>query len=194
MYSKVPNSRQNFFLLLSILALLCASVALNVALATKLRSLTTKLSTLESESRAEGTLVPDQVEVKNLDGEIVAIPFSKDRHTIVYVFSPSCAWCEKNLANFSTLYEKNKGKFDFLGISSSSKNIRTYADSHGLDFPVFTSPSLETIDALKLGGTPHTIVVSNERSILKSWKGAYLGSTKSEIEAYFDLELPGVSE
>lgn len=46
----------------------------------------------------------------------------------------------------------------------------------------------------KFGGTPQTLVVSADGHVIKNWTGAYSGSLKTEIEGFFQIELPGLTE
>ena len=50
-----------------------------------------------------------------------------------------------------------------------------------------------TLQSLGLGNTPQTIVVSPEGEILKVWMGAYLEEMQPEVEAFFGLNLPGLT-
>ncbi|MGE0887721.1 MAG: hypothetical protein AB7P14_29725 [Blastocatellales bacterium] len=58
---------------------------------------------------------------------------------------------------------------------------------------IYKQPTEEAIEQLGLGSTPQTIVISPEGKVLKNWVGAY-GSSKPEIEAYFGVQLPGITE
>lgn len=37
-----------------------------------------------------------------------------------------------------------------------------------------------------------TLVISPAGTVLKSWVGAYSGSTRQDVEAYFGIALPGL--
>ena len=56
-------------------------------------------------------------------------------------------------------------------------------------FPVLALPVGAQV-ARTLGGTPTTIVVNRENIIERVWVGPYYESARSEIEAYFRIELP----
>jgi len=49
----------------------------------------------------------------------------------------------------------------------------------------------ETRLALKLGGTPQTIVVSPEGKVQRNWFGAYADNT-NEVESALGVTLPGL--
>ena len=65
-------------------------------------------------------------------------------------------------------------------------------EAHHLNFPVYTGLKSDTIQALGLGGTPQTIVISPEGLVLKNWPGAYREQTQREVEDYFQVRLPGL--
>ena len=54
--------------------------------------------------------------------------------------------------------------------------------------------SPETLKTYKLGSTPQTIVISPEGKVLQDWVGAYVGDQKSQVEAFFQVTLPGLRE
>lgn len=91
------------------------------------------------------------------------------------------------------LFTQTKVNYRFIGLSLSSDGLREYASQYGIDFPVYTDLTGESILAYK-GGTPRTLVVSHDGIILKSWFGAFTGDLEREVEEYFKTDLPGVEE
>jgi hypothetical protein len=102
-------------------------------------------------------------------GDRVHITFPADVPTVLYHFSPTCSWCERNWSNISELATKTKGRYRVVGVS--------------------TTPVSSTF---RLGGTPQTILVSADGRVLEDWPGAYVGVQAQELEAYFGLRLPGL--
>src|SRR6266566_5918159 len=86
--------------------LLLASVSLNVALARRVWSFTH----LQSDRAAErllkvGTIVPP-IAGRLLNGQEQVISYlGTNQPTVLYVFTPPCSWCAKNVDNFKTLVE-----------------------------------------------------------------------------------------
>lgn len=114
------------------------------------------------------------------------------RPTLIYVFTPSCSWCARNLANFRALIDDAKDDYRIVGVSLDPE-VETYLKETALDLPVYINASTATLTAYELGSTPQTIVVSPEGKVLKSWVGAYGGSLQKEVESVFGLRLPGLS-
>jgi hypothetical protein len=109
------------------------------------------------------------------------------------VITPSCIWCKRNQANIDKLVDTKASDFRFIGIALAEAGLKEYVEEHHLKFPVYTGLTKESLQSLGLGGTPETIVISPEGQILKVWMGAYTEQLRPEVEAYFGLQLPGVS-
>jgi hypothetical protein len=78
---------------------------------------------------------------------------------------------------------------------STAKNrgpSATTSRRRGLDFPVYYEPSLATYKSYKLGGTPHTIVISPDGKVMNDWAGAYNAELRPEVEGFFGVSLPGI--
>lgn len=116
---------------------------------------------------------------------------SVPKATLLYVYSASCPWCERNAASFRTLAAHAKGTFRLVGLSLSPDGIENSGDLCGTDVPVYT-PSPSTLKDYHLGKTPMTILVSQSGVVLKVWSGAYTGALQASIESYFHLKLPSL--
>jgi len=176
-------------------ALLIASVLLNLLLARKVKTLSETIEVVKSEqSLKEGTAVPP-ITANAMDGSAAVIRFdSVSLPTVLYVFTPPCVWCSRNLAAAKALAENVKGRYRVLGLSLSSDGLQKYMSDSGLSFPVYAEIPANIRSAYHLGGTPETIVISVDGKVLKHWQGAFLGSTKQEVEAYFNVTLPPISD
>lgn len=180
-----------------IASLLVLSTILNVFLAievTNLRSKNTILSQSEEHQLLLGRNVPN-LEIKDLEGKEVEVDFSKiSSPSIVYLFSPDCIWCNRNLRNIRHLYENVKDKYNFIGLSISKDSASQYVKDTEIEFPVFTEPSESNRVEYYFRSTPATYVISNEGKIIKYWSGAYAQKNTESIEAYFNIKLPGLVE
>ena len=193
------ETRPNIFKLsklqLLTIALLACSVILNLFLARKTKSLRSALLHVKAEdSLLVGASLPP-IAAKGLDGRPTIIRYGPDElPTILYVFTPPCGWCTKNIQNIKTLAERTKGKYQVIGLSLSSDNLHEYVTKSDLTFPVYSDFSPAVANKYRMGSTPQTIVISNEGKLVKEWKGAYMGDTKKQIETQFGLELPGINQ
>ena len=132
---------------------------------------------------------------KRLDGQAEVIVYERSAHpTLLYVFTPPCAWCARNLDNFKTLVDKESGGYRILALSLSNEGLAEYVAKNELNVPVYSDLSRETKNAYKMPGTPQTIVVSPDGRVLQNWIGAYVGEQQKQIESFFQIKLPGLRE
>ncbi len=175
--------------------LLLISVSLNVVLARRLWSFTHSQSIKAAERLLKvGTTVPP-IAAKRLDGEPGVISYQgTEQSTVLYIFTPPCSWCARNMDNLKTLLDKERGHYRFVGLSLSEQTLREYVAKNDLKLPVYSGLSSETLKAYKLGSTPQTIIISTDGRVVQNWMGAYVGDQKSQVEAFFHVSLPGVPE
>jgi peroxiredoxin len=173
--------------------MLVVSVALNVMLALKIRELTGMQNALRAGRELEiGTEVPP-ITATRLDGRSETITYADSpRPTVLYVFTPQCVWCARNLENIRTLIDRKGGDYRFIGISLSKEGLEKYVADYQLTFPIYTDIPKEAGEAYKMGVTPQTVVISPQGKVLQNWPGAYVGDQKSQVEGYFDITLPGI--
>jgi len=174
---------------------LVVSVTLNVLLAHRVRS----LNNFQTEKMADRllkvgtTALPIVAKRLNAQQEMISYNASK-QSTVLYVFTPPCSWCARNMDNFKTLVESEGGQYRFIGLSLSEQGLGEYVSKNEFKLPVYSGLSLETLKAYKLGSTPQTIVISPDGKVLQDWMGAYVGEQKSQVEAFFHVTLPGLRE
>lgn len=179
-----------------VLLLLALSLSANVAMGVSMMRLTASPPAAAASPRQTGPAVGSQlppIDALRFGGSRETIAFSDDaRPTLLYVFTPTCKWCGRNLANFHTLVERTKNDYRILAVSLDP-DVQSYLTETNLNVPVFIDVSRETVAAYGLGSTPQTLVISPEGKVLKSWIGAYGGATQRDVEETFSLKLPGVS-
>lgn len=178
---------------------LFVSIALNLLLAENLRKLRNSLLYLKAEMRALSDLKIDETvpsfEARDADGNPVTLSYSADKlPTIIYILSPNCLWCTRNLDNIKKLTSQTHERYRVIGISISKENLSEYISQNELPFPVYTDISPEILRIYQAIATPRTLVISPEGKIQKNWFGAFSGNLQREVEEYFDLRLPGVVE
>jgi peroxiredoxin len=175
--------------------LLLVSVSLNVVLARRVWSFTHLRSNRADERLLKvGTSVPP-IAARHLDGQPGVISYQgAEQSTVLYIFTPPCSWCARNVDNLKTLLDKERGQYHFIGLSLSENTLAEYVAKNDLKLPVYSGLSPETLKTYKLGSTPQTIVISPEGKVLQDWVGAYVGDQKSQVETFFHISLPGLRE
>jgi hypothetical protein len=178
-----------------ITTMLVISVALNVMLAVKIRRLIAVQNAARTQHELEiGVTVPP-ISAKWFGGTRETITYAdSDRPTVLYIFTPQCKWCSRNLDSLKTLMDQRGKDYRFIGISLSQEGLEQYLSVQKLPCPVYIDIPKETGDAYKMGGTPQTIVVSAQGQVMQNWVGAYIGDQKSQVEAYFKVTLPGIPD
>jgi len=186
-----------------ITVLLVVSVSLNFLLAQKTKRLEKELGEdseiiEKAESLSLNSLVPP-LKVTDMNGQSVVISYQEIKKPVVlYVFSPSCNWCEQNVESIKFLAQARHEDYQFIGISLSSNQLKEYVERINLPFPVYHTPTLEVSKTYRFSRTPQTIVISPEGQVVKIWFGAYGNlygkNTQSEIEDFFQVKLPGITQ
>jgi hypothetical protein len=143
---------------------------------------------------AEGATVPAIV-ARGADGRMQTVAYDSERRpTVLYVFSDECVWCNRNYENLTALVREKQASYRFIGLAMSppADPQRASVVPEGMLMLYDIDP--KTREAYGLGPTPHTIVVSPEGRVVKSWRGAYARQTATDIERFFSVDLPGLSE
>jgi thioredoxin-related protein len=181
----IQNSfKQNDWLLL---LLLVASLSLNVFLGWRLRRQTSDSVTRPPTAHklSLNDHVPPLI-VKDLTGKIETVRYSDSAEpTVLYVFSPSCKWCERNNPNVTAVANARIGSFRFVGLSLSDLDLANYVKAQNISFPVYYSPSREMIEQLGFSETPQLIVISPEGKVMRSWTGAFVTDVAQDVERFF---------
>jgi hypothetical protein len=169
------------------LPLLLVSVGLNAMQSTKIRDLThpTGLSGPGVGQRV-GTLAG-----VDADGRPRMVAFTASVPTVLYFFSPTCKWCERNWANVAAIARSSDGRYRFVAITQAT-DLRGFAATRGLSFDILGGVSADTVRALGLGGTPTTLVVSSQGTITHAWVGGFDGRLKADAATFFGVGLPGL--
>lgn len=176
------------------LLLLLASLSLNVYLGWRIKQQPPDSSRQAQvvHKLAQNQDIPP-LTVKSLSGQVETIRYSDSaKPTVLYVFSPSCKWCERNNPNVNALANLKVGTFRFVGLSLSDLDLPNYVKAENISFPVYHSLSGKLIEQLGFSETPQLIVVSPEGKVLKSWTGAFVADVAQDVERFFDVRLPGV--
>ena len=103
------------------------------------------------------------LKLKPLNNEDIDIAWT-GQPTLVYVFKPDCRWCTKNLPAARTLIDHASG-YRIVGLSLASGGLRDYLHTNRITFPVYLSSGARASKALKIFGTPTTIVVSGSGKV-----------------------------
>ena len=168
-------------------ALLMLSVGVNVLQARRIKTM------VDARAAAVSSVGHQVVPLEGFSTEGVPVRRSvaRDVPTVVYYFSPTCVWCERNWDNIRALDQGAQGRYRVL-LVTRARGVRQYLAERGLNVEVVEGVSETTVEAYKLNGTPQTIVASIEGIVTHDWRGAFTPRIERKIEGLFGVALPGV--
>lgn len=167
-------------------ATLIASAAFNVLQMREIKKLRSSYAT-------PSATILTGIPVKTLDGNPARIEAQADgRPTLLYVFSPQCAWCARNYESVKTLASRVRPKYRVIALSLNDHGLRESLRTAPLPFEVYSNPSADAVATYDLAATPTTLVFSPDGQILRAWRGAYAGRVRTEVQRYFGLALPDI--
>lgn len=111
--------------------------------------------------------------------------------TLIYYFSPVCAWCERNWANIEAIASASGGRYRVLGLTTVP-HLKPFLDARSVNFEVYSGLEPGIRAQLKLTSTPATILVGGDGKVEGVWSGAYTGPTAKELAKRFSVRLPGL--
>jgi hypothetical protein len=133
------------------------------------------------------------IHATSLSGEPVTITVGDGAPTLLYYFSPTCVFCERNWNNVRALSRSAHGHFRIVALAAENgRDLADFVREHTLTMEVYGGVSAATRDAYGLRGTPHSVVISSQGLISHEWEGVYTGRTATQIERLFDVVLPGL--
>lgn len=134
-----------------------------------------------------------RVALETTDKHKVWLDWSDDsKSTVVYLFTPTCAWCKRNLEAMRTL-ANSASTYRFIAISLDEAGVKDYIAANHLTMPVYIATDTASKRQLGARGTPSTLVVSPQGIVAHYWRGVYYGKTAEEIQKAFGVRLPAVA-
>lgn len=173
--------------------MLLLSVALNVALARRVTERRREIAVVKAEARLNpGDTLPSFAGT-TIDGSSVAVNYA--RMTVFYIITPECRWCIRNTPNINALAREVGSAFEFIGISltPASSELISHVRASQYQFPILTQLPAGALLSLKISGTPQTVVVSTQGQVVRAWTGAFDGRVADDVEAFFNIRLPGLT-
>lgn len=171
------------------LVLLGASLGGNAALLWRLGH--NRTDPVATERLTAGTRILP-LKARALTGELVRLMPSRSKGMVLYFFSTSCGWCERNWPNVLALEEAIRDRYEFVAISNSI-DAAEFASERALPFTCLAGIPADALRRFHIGGTPRTMVLSQDGRVVKDWIGAYTTPTLKEIEQHFGVSLPGLA-
>jgi len=169
-------------------SVLCISLGMNVTLAERFRS---SRAVHEAGIRVGAKIIG--LAVEDPTGVLSSMRLDSGRRTVLYVFSPTCGWCKRNLNNIRALAQRQSTDLGFVGLSTTSNKLKEYLSATPMPFPVYAAKGGKLPKDIDLSSTPQMMVVDPKGVVEKVWQGALQGEHQAEAEKYFHIKLPGLS-
>ncbi len=169
-------------------ALLALSVGVNVLQAQRIRAMVIR-------SERSGALVGTKavpIQARTSEGLSTRVVFDANLPTVLYYFSPTCGWCDRNWTNIEALAASAKGRYRVVAVTSA-QDVRAYVERHKLSVEVLEALPDDVLQAYRFTATPHTVVVDAHGLVTHEWRGAFRNRIANQIEDLFGVVLPGLS-
>ena len=126
-----------------------------------------------------GTVAPD-FEVENLDGGLARLSDHSGEVVLLNIWATWCPPCREEMPSMERLHEKLGGEgLEIMAVSVDAQlglfdkwgyaggDIRAFADSLGLTFPIFHNPSGDIQQLYRTTGLPETFLIGRDGVIYK---------------------------
>jgi hypothetical protein len=171
--------------------LLACSLGANLWLTHRLRS--TEDDLVKASRLTPGEVIP-ALEARLESGEPRRLEWGGRKVTLIYYFDPGCGWCVRNGAAFEALAAQIGAEADVYSYTPDLRGLNEFRLRTHHSGTVITDDRADIRRVLRLHGTPQTLVIDHAGRVLKNWSGAYVGSTKAEIQNYFHVNIPELAE
>ena len=180
--------RARFYL--PLLVLFVASAAINFRQARRIGELEAATDSQFRNGLPEGLLLPD-LDAQDLSGHQVSVRYGlpSTKPHVIYVFRPSCVWCQRNKKRVNLLADRLSGKYDVIGLSLDREGLEEFVEGQSSSIRVLTEVSEATRSSYRLKTTPMTIVVSANGKVMASWIGAYDRILLPVVQRFFSINL-----
>ena len=161
-------------------------LALNAGLITQNRDLKARFSPPPPEMQVKVDAIVPALEGLNPYGEKLAFPYGRDpRKTIVFVFSPTCSFCEENWPGWRQITERlDITTVRPVAVDISSSATLEFVASHGLaDMPLIAKIEPKSLLSYRFRLTPQTILIDSHGRVEKVWSGVLTSEQVEEVAA-----------
>lgn len=131
---------------------------------------------------AGGSVIPASVsfpapelELTDLAGSPVSLADYQGTVLLVNNWATWCPPCREEMPVLDAYHQEHAGKgFSIIAVDAGEApaDVRRYAESMALSFPVWLDPDMEAIAAFRNTGLPSSYVVDREGQVVLAWSGA----------------------
>jgi hypothetical protein len=137
-----------------------------------------------------GTIAPPLI-VDDTEGQRVWLEWdAQKKPTVLYLFSPDCGWCDRNLQGARMLITLRSDKYDVTTIALMGPSGWGNKPRADLGVKPYSISSTVRKAGYALSGTPQTVVIGQRGKILANWMGAYNTAIQKDIERVLGVQVP----
>lgn len=132
---------------------------------------------------ATGAKMPD-LRGFDLEGKPVEVLYGQDsRKVLVLVFSPVCAFCEKNWPMWNQVISSlDRSAVRPVAVDVTSTSSASFVSQHLPGLPVFLKVEPQATVNYRFQLTPQTILLDSAGKVEKVWSGVLSDSSVSELK------------
>jgi peroxiredoxin len=154
---------------------LVAALLLLALLARRTQQLRAELADVRDRANANlpGLFVPPFA-AATMDGDTVLIASGQsEARQVLFLFTTTCPYCLRSIPAWRQIAAGARvAGYQAYGIGLDSLQlVRTYVESHGVDYPVLTFPERRLSRLYRAGAVPETLVLDGEGRILYARRG-----------------------
>lgn len=138
-----------------------------------------------------GSIIPASVnfaapklELKDLDGNPVALSDYHGKVVLVNNWATWCPPCREEMPVLNAYHADHAHEnFSIIAVDAGEPeaDVRNYAASMELSFPVWLDPDMEAVRVFRNNGLPSSYVVNQDGTVVLAWNGAI---TRETLEKY----------
>jgi peroxiredoxin len=127
-------------------------------------------------------------------GKEFTLEYANDsRKAILFIFSPDCGFCTKNMPNWKKIIDRvDRRSYHLVAVSikSESSGVKEYVDQQGLSgLTILTEVNLKNKLSYEMRATPQTLVIDHGGRVEKVWTGVIEAEEWQDVERTLNLKL-----
>jgi cytochrome c biogenesis protein CcmG/thiol:disulfide interchange protein DsbE len=134
--------------------------------------------------------------LKDLKGDTVSLSSLRGKVVFLNIWATWCPPCREEMPSIQSLYEKFRGRKDFVVLAVSQdtegfKAVAPYVEKNGIGFTVLLDPENKVGEEYDVSGIPETFIIDRDGRIVAHHLGPYdwsSGEMRSALEELIDAK------
>lgn len=110
--------------------------------------------------------------------------------TLLFVFSPHCGWCEKNMPNWRSIVDgADRNQLRIVAVSTVTSDAKDYTEGiHLASVPTIVDLEPGDKDIYRLTSTPQTILIDSSGRVERIWVGALTEEQMKDFRSFVEAK------